>query len=172
MNIRIVTTVAVATLIGLGANVARSGDTAKSATTAAAAQKPMTLLETAKAGGFTTLLTAIEAAGLTEALSGKEPLTVFAPTNEAFAKLPAGALDGLLKDTEALKQVLLYHVVAGNVASGDVVKLKSAKTLNGQDVKIDARDGVKINNSTVVKADVAATNGTIHVIDTVLLPKK
>ena len=123
------------------------------------------------AGNFTTLATALTEAGLVDALKGKGPFTVFAPTDEAFKKLPKGALDNLLKDKEALKNVLLYHVVSGNVSSTDVVKLDKATTLNGSDVKIKTVDGkVMINDSQVTAADVKASNGIIHVIDTVLLP--
>jgi len=123
------------------------------------------------AGNFTTLATALTEAGLVDALKGKGPFTVFAPTDDAFKKLPKGALDNLLKDKEALKNVLLYHVVSGNVASTDVVKLDKATTLNGSDVKIKTVDGkVMINDSKVTAADVKASNGIIHVIDTVLLP--
>jgi uncharacterized surface protein with fasciclin (FAS1) repeats len=123
------------------------------------------------AGNFTTLATALTEAGLVDALKGKGPFTVFAPTDEAFKKLPKGALDNLLKDKEALKNVLLYHVVSGNVSSKDVVKLDKATTLNGSDVKIKTVDGkVMINDSQVTAADVKASNGIIHVIDTVLLP--
>jgi uncharacterized surface protein with fasciclin (FAS1) repeats len=153
------------------AGMASAGDyTKKKDEATKAATSSMTILDTAKAGGFTTLAAAVEAAGLQEALSGKGPLTVFAPTDEAFKKIPKETLDGLLADKEALKSVLLYHVVSGEVMSKDVVKLKSAKTLNGAEVKIDAKDGVKINDSKVTKADVVASNGVIHVIDTVLLP--
>lgn len=122
------------------------------------------------AGSFTTLVSAIKAAGLVETLKGKGPFTVFAPTDEAFAKLPAGTVDGLLKDLPKLKQILTYHVVSGKVMAADVVKLKSAKTVEGSEVKIDASNGVKINKSTVTTPDVAADNGVIHIIDTVLLP--
>ncbi len=123
------------------------------------------------AGNFTTLATALTEAGLVDALKGKGPFTVFAPTDDAFKKLPKGALDNLLKDKEALKNVLLYHVVSGNVSSTDVVKLDKATTLNGSDVKIKTVDGkVMINDSQVTAADVKASNGIIHVIDTVLLP--
>jgi len=122
-------------------------------------------------GNFTTLATALTEAGLVDALKGKGPFTVFAPTDDAFKKLPKGALDNLLKDKEALKNVLLYHVVSGNVSSTDVVKLDKATTLNGSDVKIKTVDGkVMINDSQVTAADVKASNGIIHVIDTVLLP--
>lgn len=123
------------------------------------------------AGNFTTLATALTEAGLVDALKGKGPFTVFAPTDDAFKKLPKGALDNLLKDKEALKNVLLYHVVSGNVSSTDVVKLDKATTLNGSDVKIKTVDGkVMINDSQVTAADVKASNGIIHIIDTVLLP--
>jgi uncharacterized surface protein with fasciclin (FAS1) repeats len=122
------------------------------------------------AGSFGTLVTAIKAAGLVETLKGAGPFTVFAPTDEAFAKLPAGTVDSLLKDLPKLKKILTYHVVSGKVMAADVVKLKSAKTVEGSEVKIDASNGVKVNDSTVVTPDVAADNGVIHVIDTVLMP--
>ncbi|WP_293351190.1 MULTISPECIES: fasciclin domain-containing protein [unclassified Microcoleus] len=122
------------------------------------------------AGSFTTLVAAVKAAGLVDTLKGTGPFTVFAPTDEAFAKLPAGTVDALLKDIPKLKKILTYHVVAGKVMAADVVKLKSAKTVEGSEVKIDASNGVKINDSTVTTADVAADNGVIHIIDTVLLP--
>ena len=122
------------------------------------------------AGSFTTLVAAVKAAGLVETLKGAGPFTVFAPTDEAFAKLPAGTVEGLLKDLPKLKKILTYHVVSGKVMAADVVKLKSAKTVEGSDVKIDASNGVKVNDSKVVTPDVAADNGVIHIIDTVLLP--
>lgn len=123
------------------------------------------------AGSFKTLVSAIQAAGLVDTLKGTGPFTVFAPTDEAFAKLPAGTVEGLLKDIPKLKKVLTYHVVSGKVMAADVVKLTSAKTVEGSDVKIDASNGgVKVNNATVTTADVAADNGAIHIIDTVLLP--
>jgi uncharacterized surface protein with fasciclin (FAS1) repeats len=126
------------------------------------------------AGSFKTLTAALEAAGLVETLKGKGPFTVFAPTDAAFAKLPEGTLKSLLMpaNKKKLKAILTYHVVAGNVKAADVIKLSSAKTLNGQSVTIKVVGGkVLINGATVVKADIAATNGTIHVIDTVLMPK-
>jgi uncharacterized surface protein with fasciclin (FAS1) repeats len=126
------------------------------------------------AGSFKTLTTALEAAGLVKTLKGKGPFTVFAPTDEAFAKLPEGTLKSLLMpaNKQKLKAILTYHVVAGNVKAADVIKLSSVKTLNGQSVTIKVVGGkVLINGATVVKADIAATNGTIHVIDTVLMPK-
>jgi uncharacterized surface protein with fasciclin (FAS1) repeats len=124
-----------------------------------------------KAGSFNTLVAAVKAAGLVETLTGAGPFTVFAPTDEAFAKLPEGTVDGLLKDLPKLKQILTYHVVSGKVMAADVVKLKSATTVQGSDVKINASNGsVKVNDSTVATADVAADNGVIHIIDTVLIP--
>jgi uncharacterized surface protein with fasciclin (FAS1) repeats len=123
-----------------------------------------------EAGSFKTLVAAVTAAGLVDTLKGAGPFTVFAPTDEAFAKLPAGTVDALLKDIPKLKKILTYHVVSGKVLAADVVKLKSAKTVEGSEVKIDASNGVKINDSTVTTADVIADNGVIHIIDAVLLP--
>jgi uncharacterized surface protein with fasciclin (FAS1) repeats len=122
------------------------------------------------AGSFKTLVAAVTAAGLVDTLKGAGPFTVFAPTDEAFAKLPAGTVDALLKDIPKLKKILTYHVVSGKVLAADVVKLKSAKTVEGSEVKIVASNGVKINDSTVTTADVIADNGVIHIIDAVLLP--
>ena len=123
------------------------------------------------AGSFKTLAAALQAAGLVETLKGKGPFTVFAPTDEAFAKLPAGTVEALLKDKEKLTQILLYHVVAGNVMAKDVVKLKSAKTVQGSSVKITVKDGkVMVDNAHVVTTDIATSNGVIHVIDSVILP--
>ncbi|MDF5738845.1 MULTISPECIES: fasciclin domain-containing protein [unclassified Nostoc] len=121
-------------------------------------------------GSFKTLVAAIQAAGLVDTLKGPGPFTVFAPTDAAFDKLPAGTVDALLKDIPKLKKILTYHVVSGKVLAADVVKLKTAKTVEGSDVKIDASNGVKINDAKVATADVAADNGVIHVIDTVLIP--
>ena len=122
------------------------------------------------AGSFSTLVAAVKAANLVDTLKGKGPFTVFAPTDEAFAKLPAGTVEALLKDVPKLKKILTYHVVSGKVMAADVTKLKSATTVEGSDVKIDASSGVKINDSTVTTPDVAADNGVIHIIDTVLIP--
>jgi uncharacterized surface protein with fasciclin (FAS1) repeats len=122
------------------------------------------------AGSFKTLVTAIKAANLGDTLKGTGPFTVFAPTDEAFAKLPDGTLDALLKDIPKLKKILTYHVVSGKVMASDVIKLKSAATVEGSNVKIDASNGVKVNDATVSTPDVAADNGVIHVIDTVLIP--
>ena len=123
------------------------------------------------AGSFQTLATALEAAGLIETLKGEGPFTVFAPTDEAFAKIPEADLKALLADKGKLTKVLTYHVVAGKVMAADVVKLKEAKTVEGGSVTIDTSDGVKVDNAKVIKTDVKATNGVIHVIDSVIMPK-
>jgi uncharacterized surface protein with fasciclin (FAS1) repeats len=129
------------------------------------------LIEVAQeAGSFTTLLAAIEAAGLTETLKGEGPFTVFAPTDEAFAALPEGTVEGLLADPAALTSVLTYHVVAGRAVAADVVGLDSVTTLQGGSLPVSAEDGVKIGNANVIAADVMASNGVIHVIDAVLVP--
>lgn len=123
------------------------------------------------AGSFKTLVTAVTEAGLVETLKSPGPFTVFAPTDEAFAKLPAGTLEGLLKDKDKLKAVLLYHVVGSKVMAADVVKLTSAKTAGGEVVPIKVEDGtVHVGAAKVVKTDIVAKNGVIHVIDTVLIP--
>jgi len=125
-----------------------------------------------EAGNFSTLVTALQATGLDAELQKEGPYTVFAPTDEAFAKLPEGTVEGLLKDKEALKNILLYHVVSGKVMAEDVVKINEASTAQGTKVKINAdKNGVMINKSKVVAADINASNGVIHVIDTVLLPE-
>lgn len=124
------------------------------------------------AGSFKTLVKAVQAAGLVDTLKGPGPFTVFAPTDEAFAKLPAGTLESLLANPEQLKQVLTYHVVSGKVMAADVVKLKEAKTVQGSAAKIKVTGGnVMIDNAKVIKTDIACDNGVIHVIDTVILPK-
>ena len=122
------------------------------------------------AGSFKTLVAAVTAASLGETLSGPGPFTVFAPTDDAFAKLPAGTVDGLLKDIPTLTKILTYHVISGKVMAADAAKLTSATTVQGGEIKIDASHGVKINDATVVTADIDASNGVIHVIDTVLMP--
>lgn len=122
-------------------------------------------------GRFTTLVAALDAAGLVETLSNDGSFTVFAPTDDAFAKLPAGTVEALLEDIPALTSILLYHVVEGNVMAEDVVKLNSATTLNGQDVMIKVDMGkVYVNDAQVVITDIQASNGVIHVIDSVILP--
>jgi len=125
------------------------------------------------AGSFTTLAAALQAAGLVDTLKGNGPFTVFAPTDEAFAKLPAGTVEELLKPENKAKltAILTYHVVPGKVMASQVTSLKEAKTVNGQNVKISTMGGsVMIDNAKVVKTDIGATNGVIHVIDTVILP--
>jgi uncharacterized surface protein with fasciclin (FAS1) repeats len=128
------------------------------------------------AGSFKTLAAALTAAGLVDTLKGPGPFTVFAPTDEAFAKLPAGTLDSLLKpeNKEKLKEILLIHVVPGSVMAADVVKLTEAKTAGGKTVSISTADGVKVGTakgtSKVTKTDIKAKNGVIHVIDAVILP--
>lgn len=131
------------------------------------------IVETAvAAGSFKTLVAAVQAAGLVETLKGKGPFTVFAPTDEAFAKLPPGTVEALLKDKAKLTAILTYHVVSGDVRAAQAMKLSSAKTVNGQSFRIMVKDGnVMIDNAKVVKADIGTTNGVIHVIDTVILPK-
>ncbi|HUX48109.1 MAG TPA: fasciclin domain-containing protein [Dehalococcoidia bacterium] len=122
---------------------------------------------------FTTLVAAVKAANLVETLKGKGPFTVFAPTDDAFKKLPAGTVEGLLKDVPTLKNILLFHVVSGKVMAADVVKLKSANTVLGKPVAVNVTNGkVSVNNANVVITDIEASNGVIHVIDSVLLPPK
>ncbi|MEY1557370.1 fasciclin domain-containing protein [Yoonia sp. R2331] len=123
-----------------------------------------------EAGSFTTLVAAVEAAGLVETLKGEGPFTVFAPTDDAFAALPEGTVEGLLADPEALANILTYHVVAGKVMSGDLTNEMMAATVNGADVTIMTEGGVMVNDATVVTADIEASNGVIHVIDKVILP--
>ena len=138
------------------------------------AAKAADIVETAVAGKFTTLVAAVKAAGLVDTLKGPGPFTVFAPTDEAFAKLPAGALDDLLKpeNKAKLQSVLTYHVVPGKVMSGDAMKLDSAKTVQGSSIDIKSSGGgLMVNDAHVVKADIAASNGVIHVIDKVILPE-
>lgn len=128
----------------------------------------------AENGNFNTLVAAVKAAGLVETLQGDGPFTVFAPTDAAFAKLPAGTVEALLKDKQKLASILTYHVVAGKVMAGDVVKSNGAKpaTVNGQSLDITLKAGkVYVNGAQVVTADIVASNGVIHVIDTVVLPK-
>ena len=168
--------------LGIGASAAFLGFVAapapaiaaeRAAPAAAAAEKD--IVDTAVAAGqFNTLAAALKAAGLVETLKGAGPFTVFAPTDEAFAKLPAGTVEDLLKpeNKEKLVAILTYHVVPAKATSKDVAGMSSAKTVNGKEVTIKT-DGahVMINDATVAKADVMASNGVIHVIDTVLMPK-
>ena len=136
--------------------------------------KKKDIVDTAvSAGQFNTLAAALDAAGLVDTLKGDGPFTVFAPTDEAFAKLPAGTVENLLKpeNKDQLIAILTYHVVPGEVKAADVVKLDNATTVNGQDVAIQVADnGVRVNDANVIKTDIGASNGVIHVIDTVILP--
>lgn len=152
------------------ATVQKTGDTKMEAKTT---QKPMDIVETAvAAGSFNTLVAAVKAAGLVETLKGAGPFTVFAPTDEAFAKLPKGTVEALLADKAKLTSILTYHVVSGKVMAADVVKLTEAKTVNGQMAKVSAgKDGVMIDGAKVITTDIVTSNGVIHVIDSVILPK-
>lgn len=133
------------------------------------------IVETAvSAGSFTTLVAAVQAAGLVETLKGEGPFTVFAPTDEAFAKLPAGTLEELLRpeNRSKLQSILTYHVVPGRLLAEEVVGLKSAQTAQGQELMISLKDGAAmVDDACIVKTDVMASNGVIHVIDSVILPK-
>lgn len=139
---------------------------------AAARNGQRDIVDTAvEAGSFKTLAKALQAAGLIETLKGAGPFTVFAPTDEAFAKLPAGTVEALLNNPEKLRQILLYHVVPGRVLAKDVVKIKTAKTAQGSSIRVTAtRTGVMVDNANVVKTDIITSNGVIHVIDAVILP--
>ena len=129
------------------------------------------LVETAiEAGNFKTLVKAVQEAGLVDTLSKEGPFTVFAPTDEAFSKLPSGTLEKLLQDKEKLTEILTYHVVADKVMSNQVGQLKNAKTVNGKDISIETTELVKIDNAHVIKTDIECSNGVIHVIDEVLIP--
>jgi transforming growth factor-beta-induced protein len=141
----------------------------------ARAQQPKDIVDTAvAAGSFTTLARALTAADLVATLKEPGPFTVFAPTDEAFAKLPAGTLDNLLKpeNKDTLRHILTYHVVPGEVRAADVVKLQSAKAVSGDTITVKVKDGkVQVDAANVIKTDIQASNGVIHVIDTVILPK-
>ena len=153
--------------------LAACGADAETTTPAAEPEaQPATIVDIAVDDGrFQTLVAALQAAGLVETLQGEGPFTVFAPTDDAFAKLPEGTVDALLKDVPALTDILLYHVVSGNVKAADVVKLDMATTAQGEAVSITVDgDTVRINDAQVIITDIEAANGTIHVIDTVLLP--
>ena len=157
MTIYLPTLLAGALALTLGSTIASAAD----------------IVDTAVAAKFNTLVAAVKAAGLVDTLKGPGPFTVFAPTDEAFAKLPPGTLETLLQpeNKAKLKSILLYHVVAGKVTAEEVMKMDSAKTAEGQNVSIKVvNGGVMVNNAHVIKADIMTSNGVIHVIDTVLLP--
>jgi len=158
MIIRLLAAAAIAVPLAISASMARAAD----------------IVDTAvSAGSFKTLVAAVEAAGLVETLKGEGPFTVFAPTDEAFARLPAGTVEYLLKpeNKEKLVAVLTYHVVSGKVMSGDVAgKKTTAKTVQGSTIDVDGMNGVRINDAMVTQANIGADNGVIHVIDRVLIP--
>jgi uncharacterized surface protein with fasciclin (FAS1) repeats len=160
--------------ISVGAGSALAGSSCGSyAATKAKASSPDIVDTAVKAGSFTTLVAAVKAADLVETLKGEGPFTVFAPTDEAFANLPAGTVEALLKpeNKARLQAILTYHVVPGKVMAADVVKLSSATTVQGQTVAVSSTStGVSINDAKVVKTDVETSNGVIHVIDKVMLP--
>jgi uncharacterized surface protein with fasciclin (FAS1) repeats len=163
-------------LISPKQSTSKSENTAPSQMTEKVEENPMmnkTIVDIASEdGNFGTLVAAVKAAGLVETLSGEGPYTVFAPTDEAFAKLPEGTVESLLQDKEKLTAILTYHVVAGKVMAADVENLTSAKTVQGQNVtiKVDGQT-VMIDGAKVIKTDIEASNGVIHVIDSVILPK-
>jgi len=163
-----------AAVLAAGAALATAGATgAAPAQPTAAAEK--NIVETAVAAGeFTTLVGLVEKAGLAGALSGEDKLTVFAPTDKAFSKVPEATLEKLARKPKLLRRVLKYHVVAGNLKAADVIERRSVRTLAGAKIKIRVRDGnVRLNRSAkVIQADIAASNGTIHVINRVLLPPR
>jgi uncharacterized surface protein with fasciclin (FAS1) repeats len=167
---RFLAALAAATLLGSTPAAAGSyGKPADGGKTAAAGQDIVAVA--GSAGSFQTLLRALEVAGLTDTLKGAGPFTVFAPTDEAFARLPKADLDALLADKEKLAKVLTYHVVPGKVMAADVTKLSSATTVEGSALSIDTTQGVRVDDANVVQTDIAASNGVIHVIDRVVLPK-
>ena len=154
---------AIATILLAGSAVAGSNYAAK---------PKADIVDTAVAAGqFSTLVAAIEAAGLVDTLKSDGPFTVFAPTDEAFNKLPAGTVEALLQDKEKLAAILTYHVVAGKVMAKDVAGINQAATVQGSELMFNTKKGVMVNNAMVIKADVMASNGVIHVIDTVLIPE-
>jgi uncharacterized surface protein with fasciclin (FAS1) repeats len=166
--------VVVASTLALVACGGEANMPAQDPTTAGTVAKADLIDTAANAGSFKTLVAAIKAADLESTLRGTGPFTVFAPTDDAFAKLPAGTVESLLKpeNKEKLKAILTYHVVSGNVGSAAAMKLTNAKTVSGKELKLDASSGsLHVGKATVTKADIASSNGVIHVIDTVLLPE-
>lgn len=170
---KIITSVLLSSVFAVGYATAGSyhtyGDTHHDKMEQSAASQD--IVDTAvSAGSFNTLVTAVKKAGLVETLKGDGPFTVFAPTDEAFSKIPQDQLNALLADKEALTKVLTYHVVAGKVMAKDVVKLTSAATVQGQSIRINTDSGVMVDDARVVKTDIETSNGVIHVIDSVMLP--
>lgn len=171
MNIRTRSALVLVLAVALAAAVAFPAVAGSAKADSKMAPASNTIVDVAVANGsFTTLVTALKATGLDAALAGPGPFTVFAPTDAAFAKLPAGTLESLLANPAKLAEILKYHVVAGKVTAADVAGLTSAKTLEGSNLSIDTSNGVKVNSATVTTPDVMASNGVIHVIDTVLIP--
>ncbi len=169
---QLLTALALTTVLGLAASPATAGGCGSKGAEATQTSAEMAngIYDLAGEAGFTTLTAAIAAAGLEDALNNDGPFTVFAPTDEAFASLPAGTLESLLADKDALTRVLLYHVTNGSVYAENVVDLRAAKTLNGEKIAINVDGGVQINDANVIETDVVARNGVIHVIDSVLIP--
>jgi uncharacterized surface protein with fasciclin (FAS1) repeats len=165
----------VAGSVAVGVASSLPGASTVRAAAPAAAAAPKDIVDTAvAAGSFKTLAAALQAAGLVQTLKGAGPFTVFAPTDDAFAKLPKGTVEDLLKpdNKDKLVKILTYHVVAGKVMAADVTKIKEAKTVQGGNLAIKVDGGkVMVDNATVTKTDIAASNGVIHVIDTVVMPK-
>lgn len=160
--------IAVTTLFSIVVSAEHHGDKANMKDKMAS----MDIVDTAvAAGSFNTLATALTEAGLIDTLRGEGPFTVFAPTDEAFAKIPSADLEAILADKEKLTAILTYHVVAGKVMAADVVTLASADTVQGSSIAIDTSSGVMVNNANVIKTDIETSNGVIHVIDTVLVPE-
>ena len=180
MKLRLIALLAVVALVAAACGGDDAGDdttttTAAPTTTTTMVEEEMmsaTVVDVAVDGGFTTLVTAVQAAGLVDTLSGDGPFTVFAPTDDAFAALPEGTLDALLADPEALAAVLTYHVVPGKVLAADVVGLSAATTVQGEDIAIEVVEGTVVLNdgATVTATDIEASNGVVHVIDQVILP--
>ena len=161
---------ALATTLAIGAGLAPVF--AETPGMAKAAPSEKDIIDVAVADGrFKTLAAAIQAAGLVDTLKGSGPFTVFAPTDEAFAKLPRGTVDALLADKAKLTAILTYHVVSGKMTSRDVARARSLKTVQGGSLEVDASSGVKVDGARVIVADVPAKNGVIHAIDTVVLPR-
>ena len=170
--IRSIPSAAVLTVLSLAlASTSLAGSAEKQHGSAMTGSKKDLVEVAVEAGSFNTLVAALKAAGLVETLKGDGPFTVFAPTDAAFAKIPKADLDALLADREKLTAVLTYHVVSGRVTAKDVMQLRTAKTVQGQSVTIATGDGVKVDGASVTQADIQASNGVIHVIDTVILPK-
>lgn len=174
MKVKILSFVFVALLTGVMAKATFAQEPAQSKEVKSPPAPTMNIVETTKAAtNFTTFAKAIEAAGLTDTLKNAGPYTIFAPTDEAFAKLPAGTLDSLMANKEELKKVLLHHVVTGKLTSKEIAAVQSAPTMDGSALKVTAAgDKITIENAKVVQPDIAASNGVIHGIDTVLIPSK